>query len=95
MGVAPHVRRPLGDALTAEHSSGDLRLQGVVVVGNLQRRETVVADGAGLVSPAASAFPTPQFVVRHGLLAFLFRKLEFRKLEIKASSWVTSLKKAA
>src|SRR5271165_737643 len=71
-GVAPHVRRPLGNARSCESSLGAQR---VVVVGNFQRRETVVADGAGLVAPGPSAFPAPQFVVRHGLLAFLFRKL--------------------
>ena len=50
----------------------------VVVVNNLERREALVTDGAGLVSPAAAAFPASQFVVsvgvivivRHWLLAF-------------------------
>ncbi len=65
-GVAPHVRCPLGNALTA-----DRRLQCVVVVGHFQRRKTVVADGAGLVSPRPSAFAAPQFVVRHVATRFL------------------------
>src|SRR5579864_3628448 len=67
-GVAPHVRRPLGNARSAE---GSLRAQSVVVVGHFQRRETVVADGAGLVPPGPSAFPAPQFVVRHMATRFL------------------------
>ena len=49
------------------------RAQGVVVVGNFQRGETIVADGAGLVSPGPSAFPAPQFVVRHVATRFLVR----------------------
>src|SRR5579864_3509628 len=69
LGVAPHVRRPLGNALAANRPA-----QGVIVVGNFQRRETVVADGTGLVSPCPSAFPAPQFVVRHMATRFRFSK---------------------
>src|SRR4029077_7460220 len=50
-GVAPHVRCPLRDALATERSLGNLRFQSVVVVSNFEGGETVVADGAGLVSP--------------------------------------------
>src|ERR1700745_1912332 len=59
-GVAPHVRCPLRDALAT-----DRRSQRVVVVSNFEGGETVVADGAGLVSPGPSTFAAPHFVVRH------------------------------
>src|SRR5262249_48277342 len=44
--VAPHVRRPLSDALTSDGC-----FQRVVIVSNFQGGETLIADGAGLVSP--------------------------------------------
>src|SRR5260370_38499941 len=66
-GAAPPVRGTLPNAL-----SPSLRLVNpalrqripdrVIVVGNLQRRETVVADRPRLVAPASSAFPAGQYV---------------------------------
>jgi hypothetical protein len=52
----------LGNSLTIKRA---LRSHGVIVVSHFQGRETLVADVAGLVSPAPSAFPAPKFVVRH------------------------------
>ena len=50
-GVALHVRLPLRNALT-----GDGCFQGVIVVSDFQGGETLVADGAGLISPSPSTF---------------------------------------
>ena len=80
-GVAPNVWRPLRDALTA-----DRLLQGVVVVSDFQGRETLVADGAGLISPGPSAFAASQFVMRHFATRFLesveFQSLRTMQLEV-------------
>ena len=62
LSVAPHVRGPLGNALASERS---LAADRVIVVSNFQRRETLIADRTGLVSPGSTAFPTSEFVVRH------------------------------
>ena len=56
--IAPHAGRALGDLL-----AGKAWTDGLVIVENFQRRETIVADRAGLVSPALAAFATAQFVV--------------------------------
>src|SRR5438309_11377545 len=81
-GVTPHVRWPLGNALTRNGPA-----QRVIVVGNFQGGETIVADGAGLVSPCPSAFAAPQFVVRHVATRFPGFALQFfRSCRAAASS---------
>src|SRR3979411_3162788 len=67
--ISPHVRRPLGNPLTSERSADRRGADGVIVRGNFQRRETIVADRAGLVSPGSAAFPATQFVSRHHALS--------------------------
>ena len=65
-GVAPHIWGPLRNTLT-----GNRRFQGVVVISDFQGGETIVADGARLVSPRPSALAAPQFVMRHIATRFL------------------------
>src|ERR1700677_2272255 len=64
LGVTPHIRRTLRDAFAAERSLRNPSLDRIVIVSNFERRKTLVANGAGLVSPASTAFPATQFVVR-------------------------------
>src|SRR5437868_3913104 len=66
-GVTPHAGRALRDLLAR-----NLRAESIVIVADFEWRETIVTDGAGLVSPALPAFATSQFVLGHGLL-FLSR----------------------
>ncbi len=51
----------------------------VVVVGDFERRETLFADRAGLVSPASAAFAATQFVVSvvfgHRATRFLIQRI--------------------
>src|SRR5438270_1618250 len=87
-GVTPHVRWPLGNALTRNGPA-----QRVIVVGNFQGGETIVADGAGLVSPCPSAFAAPQFVVRHVATRFPGFALQFfRSCRAAASSRIRARK---
>src|SRR5260370_16721215 len=93
-GVAPHGRGTLPNALSASlrlvnRALGQRIPDRVIVVGNLQRRETVVADRARLVAPASFAFPAAQFVVR---LTVVIRHEATRFLSA-ANSWGRAGKK--
>src|SRR5437763_3407757 len=79
-GVTPHAGRALRDLLAR-----NLRAESIVIVADFEWRETIVTDGAGLVSPALPAFATSQFVLGHGLL-FLSSSRETSKSALKAKS---------
>ena len=85
-GIAPHVRRALRNAFPAglyfvNRALGERGLNGIVVVSDFERRETLVADRPRLVAPTSSTFPTTQFVlsltvvIRHRATRFLSQRI--------------------
>src|SRR5258708_7772490 len=61
LGIAPHVEVAAGKVFSA-----DSFLQGIVIVGDFERGETVFAKRAGDVATGFAAFAASKFVVdRH------------------------------
>src|SRR6267154_413621 len=61
LGIAPHV-----EVAASEVFPADSFLQGIVIVGDFERGETVFAKRAGDVAPGFAAFAASKFVVdRH------------------------------
>jgi hypothetical protein len=53
LGIAPHIEITGGESFAASDF-----FQGIIVVGDFQRRKAVFAEGARSVAPGFAAFPT-------------------------------------
>src|SRR5882724_4667968 len=60
IGVAPHAGRTLRNALASKVAA-----DGLVIVENFQRRETLVTNGLRNISVRLAALATAQFVPAH------------------------------
>src|SRR5260370_27871727 len=57
-GITPHVEVASGESFAA-----DGLLEGIVIVGDFERREAVFAKRAGDIAPGLAAFAAAEFVV--------------------------------